>query len=417
MTTVMSRRELFDLVWSKPVRAVAAELGVSDVAVHKICVKHRIPVPGRGAWAKHAAGMVLKPPRFLELKDSELNTIKVHGSTLAKLPPDVFAARQKAREETEARRAQQQTKPSEQIPLLGDLHKLAAQMKEKFGKAKTGGDGFIRISGRSVFSMAVTPANADRVMLFVHRLATEVEARGYSIGPGENALRILADGEAMVVAVAEKTDRVPHVITDKETAALRRWEAQRDRKQKRGEFVGTWDKPKFPEWDYVPNGKLTVTINEGDHWDGLRRRFSDTKSHGIEEMIDAIVEGLATLAAAEKAKRAAAEKQRQEWAEQERRRKDYERRRVLQQKRVEFVKGPMERFEDARRLEAFVNEYLARYPFDALPTSCRALIDWTKDYAELLRDSVAPDYLSELLDKHNLMDDAAEIGSWTSFDW
>jgi hypothetical protein len=40
---------------------VAADLGVSDVAVKKICDKHRIPVPGRGYWAKIAAGQ----PRFV----------------------------------------------------------------------------------------------------------------------------------------------------------------------------------------------------------------------------------------------------------------------------------------------------------------------------------------------------------------
>lgn len=43
MAKELSRRELFDLVWSKPMTKVAADLGVSDVAVHKICVKYRIP--------------------------------------------------------------------------------------------------------------------------------------------------------------------------------------------------------------------------------------------------------------------------------------------------------------------------------------------------------------------------------------
>jgi hypothetical protein len=48
MPKEISRRELFDLVWTKPVTKVAVDFGVSDVAVHKLCKKHRIPVPGRG---------------------------------------------------------------------------------------------------------------------------------------------------------------------------------------------------------------------------------------------------------------------------------------------------------------------------------------------------------------------------------
>ena len=35
---------------------LAKELGVSDVALHKICRKHDIPNPPLGWWAKKAAG-------------------------------------------------------------------------------------------------------------------------------------------------------------------------------------------------------------------------------------------------------------------------------------------------------------------------------------------------------------------------
>ena len=51
-----TRRELYDLVWSKPIREIAATLGVSDVWVAKACRKADIVVPGRGHWAKRRAG-------------------------------------------------------------------------------------------------------------------------------------------------------------------------------------------------------------------------------------------------------------------------------------------------------------------------------------------------------------------------
>ena len=38
-----SREELYELVWSKPMTAVAAELGVSDVALAKRCRKLFVP--------------------------------------------------------------------------------------------------------------------------------------------------------------------------------------------------------------------------------------------------------------------------------------------------------------------------------------------------------------------------------------
>lgn len=47
-----TRREFYDLVWSKPITKTCGDLGVSDVAVHKICAKHDIPKPPRGHWVK-----------------------------------------------------------------------------------------------------------------------------------------------------------------------------------------------------------------------------------------------------------------------------------------------------------------------------------------------------------------------------
>ena len=48
--TDLTRKELEDLVWSAPIRDVAAGLGVSDAAVHKLCKKFGIEKPPRGHW-------------------------------------------------------------------------------------------------------------------------------------------------------------------------------------------------------------------------------------------------------------------------------------------------------------------------------------------------------------------------------
>ena len=62
-----TREELYELVWSKPMRKLAAELGVSDVGLAKACRRHDIPRPARGYWAKRAAGRRVSqqplPPR------------------------------------------------------------------------------------------------------------------------------------------------------------------------------------------------------------------------------------------------------------------------------------------------------------------------------------------------------------------
>lgn len=56
-----NREELYEKVWTTPVRILAREYGVSDVAIAKACRKLHIPLPGRGYWNKMAAHRPVEP--------------------------------------------------------------------------------------------------------------------------------------------------------------------------------------------------------------------------------------------------------------------------------------------------------------------------------------------------------------------
>jgi hypothetical protein len=53
------RDALYELVWTAPVMEVAKRLGVSDVALAKLCRRANIPIPGRGYWARVESGQHL----------------------------------------------------------------------------------------------------------------------------------------------------------------------------------------------------------------------------------------------------------------------------------------------------------------------------------------------------------------------
>jgi ankyrin repeat protein len=59
-----NRAELYEKVWSKPMRVLAQQYGVSDVYLARVCRLLRIPLPGLGYWAKKSAGKTTKkrPP-------------------------------------------------------------------------------------------------------------------------------------------------------------------------------------------------------------------------------------------------------------------------------------------------------------------------------------------------------------------
>jgi hypothetical protein len=57
----LTRLELYNLVWSEPMRTLASRFGLSDVALRKACSKAEVPVPPRGYWAKIHAGRTALP--------------------------------------------------------------------------------------------------------------------------------------------------------------------------------------------------------------------------------------------------------------------------------------------------------------------------------------------------------------------
>lgn len=46
----LSRRELYDLVWSKPLHFLAIDFGIADGRLARLCASHSIPLPPRGYW-------------------------------------------------------------------------------------------------------------------------------------------------------------------------------------------------------------------------------------------------------------------------------------------------------------------------------------------------------------------------------
>lgn len=59
---LVSREELYAMVWATPMQKLAKEFGISDVALAKTCKKLGVPRPPRGYWARKAAGQTVKAP-------------------------------------------------------------------------------------------------------------------------------------------------------------------------------------------------------------------------------------------------------------------------------------------------------------------------------------------------------------------
>ena len=90
-----SRSELYDQLWQQPIKQLALELGLSDVALAKNCKALGFPLPPRGYWAQLRAGGKPRrpelPPRPLGepewIRLSWLTPSKEHDSGVNSQPP------------------------------------------------------------------------------------------------------------------------------------------------------------------------------------------------------------------------------------------------------------------------------------------------------------------------------------------
>ncbi len=83
----LSREDLYELAWSKPVTELAKDFGISDVALAKRCRGLGIPLPGRGYWARFDAGQTPYRPKLPKREP------KWHGDNTVTVAPSVGAYR------------------------------------------------------------------------------------------------------------------------------------------------------------------------------------------------------------------------------------------------------------------------------------------------------------------------------------
>ncbi len=114
----LTRKELYRRVWSKPMSAVAKEVGLSGNALAKICNRLLVPYPSRGYWNKPSSRRKGKPP-LPAAPDIKTTHIIIPGERAA-------SRRARTRLDPQARR-EQLLQIAEDLVLKNGVH--AATMK------------------------------------------------------------------------------------------------------------------------------------------------------------------------------------------------------------------------------------------------------------------------------------------------
>ncbi len=348
-----TRRELYDLVWSKPMRDLAADLGISDVGLAKVCDRHRVPKPERGYWNKIQAGQKTMKAVFVESDDAWLNRIEIRGA-LSQIPE----AARKVIEDAKATRKAQVRKI--EPPLAGPVNPVAEPHKSILRTAKVlrkgpaDRNGGVQALGEGLCGVVAAANNVERAIAFLDALARALEAKGLPLTPKGQTMGVSRKWRRGDFHSQGTYPPAKACSTEEELAA----ESRRQQKhEKSWRSPGSWPDSlytrAYPDFDTVYTGEFALQI-EG-YSDGVRRKWADGKTQTVESLLDDIVTGIEALLAARKAAREDREERQRVWEELSRRRDMARQRKEREDKRLTYIRSVMDLGDEADRLRRWLD--------------------------------------------------------------
>lgn len=364
MRHVLTRQQLYDMIWERAVSKVAPELGISDVALRKQCVKHAIPLPDATYWGRLHAGRPIKRKPLGAAPKGVSDRIVIDARAKPPAPELIQATIAAARQ------------PVETVAVSEKLHPLVAKTLVAARKAEPDRNGAITGLGGEVFRIRAHPDTLDRVGSFLNVLVYNALARGHRFEAGREGLEMVVDDEAIGFTIYQTIRRSLHVATEEETRRRERWDARH-----RNDW-DNWDKrPSIPYYDFTPTGEMAIEISGWSRYENAQRRFADTRARKIDSRIDEILVSFAAFAAGRKVEREEARERARLEEIARQRRAEQARLAKLEQQRVDYLDRKLAQAEERDRLRTF----LTSLPTDQISeeaSAFRAFIGWVRQRLE-----------------------------------
>ena len=263
----ITRTQLYERVWSVPMCQLAAEFGLSDVGLAKVCRRHDIPRPPRGYWAKKAAGQSLRVrplPKadddpVLEFKDPEVTMDDSTKDELQVLADEVRA----------------DIRPIEVRSHLRRAHPLVAEANKQLQLARADSDGFLSSPADLPLNLHVSKAQYRRALQIFDALLRALEGGGHKALSGP-VVELL--GVEVRLRISEGTEVVQEDPEEPDLLNDDRYEFGHSRFRKRKR----------------PSGKLTLNIdNAKGYWlSRTRATWRDTPRRPLEQNLEKVIAGL-----------------------------------------------------------------------------------------------------------------------------
>lgn len=344
----LTRDQLYELVWSKPITVLAKEFGLSDNDFRKICKNHNIPLPYMGYWSKLRHG---KPVRKVMLPTS------IEGTEIIISPPNEnpqanqneFISRTILMKEIEPK-----YKNLLQVPArLTNPDDLIVKARDALtiNKKYYSKNGLIRPHS-GYLSINVDPINVPRALRFMDALIKLLKARGHDVNVGHAESRVVVFDEELVIHLQEKL-KYEYVIEGKYN-----WKTRHEH----------------------PTGIFMLRTWKTFHWH--QKVWSDGKVL-IENQLEKIVVGIELLAQKEKAKQIELEEFWAQQDEEQRIKKERHDREELDSANFQKLLAQSQIWKQSQVLCEFISAIESKLiASEELTNESREWLGWAKEKAE-----------------------------------
>ncbi len=339
---VLTRKELYERVWSTPMRRLAGEFGLSDVSLAKICRRHKIPCPTRGYWAKRRNGKKTYRRRLPKIDDESLEQISM---SVVDDPPKIPKGRPPLAVDPEiARLIQQEKDPINKIKCAKSLDGadpyvlttetyLADAKEDEYGRLFRPG-----VFQKPYFVLCVSRKQASRSLLILHTLVQALLKRGHKL--------VISDKSAREIEVEILGHRYRLSMWES-SSHYKRSATMEDRKRLAEDPWYGWR-----DYEYRPTGFLELCIDRSRY--GSLAKIRETNKQKLEDRLNEVVIKLLRLVDKRQVAQERARIKQKESAARKKVAIEQEIANRMDEVRIAWIAETLPKWEAAQRLRPFV---------------------------------------------------------------
>lgn len=255
----VNREKLYELVWARPLRHLAGELGVAVTSLVEACKLLQVPRPAAGHWTRLAHGQRPSRPPLAALPEGTCSDVELARPDPGPAASDVPVVPPR----TSLRGA---------LPAVQALRDaLLSRLPDQLGMRVLRGD-----SGGA--TVRVTDVTRDRALLMLEALGRALAARGHTMrfeaptqAYGRFRLEVAVEDQVVPLAVTEPMQQRARARTPAQLEADR-----------------LYGGPFGRRFDQVPSGQLVLRLNL-PYGSAQRKAWADRENQRVEDVLGRVV--------------------------------------------------------------------------------------------------------------------------------